>query len=96
MSVRFEWDSSKAEANIRKHGIPFERAASVFFDPLQASVQDRVEGGEYRWRTIGLTEGFELLVVAHTVRDDGDGEVIRIISARHATRAERRRYGQDG
>ena len=74
----------------------FEQAIAVFFDPLQASEQDRIEGGERRWRTIGMAEGLELLVVAHAARDDGDGEVIRIISARYATRVERRRYEKDG
>jgi uncharacterized DUF497 family protein len=71
----------------------------VFADPFALTVQDRIEGGEQRWQTLGLVEGYLLLLVAHTIRDeDEDGqsmEVIRIISARKADRKERRRYEQD-
>ena len=63
---------------------------------LLLSVQDRLEGGETRWNTLGLVEGHLLLLVAHTIyEDDEDGvevEIIRIISARRADRSERRRY----
>ncbi len=73
----------------------------MFQDPLHVSVQDRIEGGEQRWQTIGAVQGFVILVVAHTVtEEDADGgavEVIRIISARRATPRERRRYeNEDG
>lgn len=72
-----------------------EEAAWIFDDPLAVSVQDRIESGEYRWRTIGMAGGCLLLLVAHTVRNDEDGaEVIRIISARRAEPKERRRYEQ--
>ena len=58
--------------------------------------QDRIEGGEYRWQTLGMVEGHLLLLVAHTVRDDADGiELIRIISARRAEPKERKRYEQN-
>ena len=94
--VRFEWDETKNLSNRRKHGVSFEEACQVFLDPLYVSVQDRIEGGESRWQTLGLVEGVLLLTVAHTVREElEDGalvDVIRIISARHATRKERRRY----
>ena len=94
--VRFEWDETKNLSNRRKHGVSFEEACQVFLDPLYVSVQDRIEGGESRWQTLGLVEGVHLLTVAHTVREElEDGalvDVIRIISARHATRKERRRY----
>lgn len=53
MRMRFVWDPAKAESNHRKHGIRFEEAVRVFFDPLHLTVQDRVEGGEYRWQTTG-------------------------------------------
>jgi uncharacterized DUF497 family protein len=80
----------------RKHGVSFEEASQVFRDPLYLSVQERIEGGEARWQTLGLVEGLLLLAVAHTVREERDDgisvEVIRIISARPATRKERRRY----
>jgi uncharacterized DUF497 family protein len=67
----------------------------AFADPLALMEQDRIEGGERRWRTLGQVEGWLLLVVAHTVWDEDDGEVIRIISARRAEPKERRRYEQD-
>ncbi|MDR0478920.1 MAG: BrnT family toxin [Burkholderiaceae bacterium] len=98
MSRYFEWDDHKAELNFRKHGIRFDEAAEVFDDPFALIEQDRVEGGEQRWQTIGMTcESLLLLLVAHTVRfeeaDDGQAvEVIRIISARRVDRKERRRY----
>ena len=95
-SIRFEWDEAKNLSNRRKHGVSFEEASWVFRDPLYVSVQDRVEGGELHWQTLGLVEDLLLLTVAHTVREErGEGksvDVIRIISARPATRKERRRY----
>uniref|UniRef100_E6PPN7 Protein containing DUF497 n=1 Tax=mine drainage metagenome TaxID=410659 RepID=E6PPN7_9ZZZZ len=94
--LRFEWDEAKNRANQRKHGVSFEEAAHVFHDPLQVSVQDRIEGGEQRWQTFGLVGGVVLLMVVHTVHEDdvhGQSiEVIRIISARRADRTERQRY----
>lgn len=97
--MRFEWDETKNRANQRKHGISFEDAARVFFDPLHVSIQDRVEDGEQRWQTFGLVAGLVLVLVAHTTtEDDEDGqavEIIRIISARRADRWERRRYEEE-
>lgn len=93
-STCFEWDLAKADSNIRKHGISFELAVRVFADPLHVTDQDRVEDGEYRWRAVGIVEGVRLIVVAYTWRDDENVEVVRIISARPAERAERRRYEQ--
>lgn len=95
MKVRFEWDPAKAAANLRKHGVSFEIATRVFLDPFALAEQDRIEGGEQRWRTLGLVEGWLLVLVAHTVREDNDVEVIRIISARRAEPRERRRYEQE-
>jgi len=95
MATRFEWDPDKAAANERKHGIAFEIAVLAFADPFALIEQDRIEGGEYRWQTLGMVQGVLLLLVAHTVRDEDDAEVIRIISARPATRSERRRYEQE-
>ena len=77
---------------MRKHGISFDVARLVFDDPDAISDQDRFEGGEYRWQTIGLVNGVRLLLVAYTVRDSRGDETIRIISARRATRREERRY----
>jgi hypothetical protein len=97
MKVRFEWDPAKASGNLRKHGVSFRTAVRVFADPLRVSGPDQIVDGELRWRTVGLVEGFAVLVVAHTVRDAGDGaEIIRIISARRAEHGERRRYEEVG
>jgi len=93
--VRFEWDEAKAKTNARKHGVRFEDAMLVFADPYALVEQDHVEGGEFRWQTLGLAGGIVLLLVAHTVRDEQEGEIIRIISARKATRKERTRYDQN-
>ena len=92
MSMYFEWDAAKAASNLNKHGVGFELACLAFADPFALMAQDRVEGGEYRWQTLGLVEGCLLLLVAHTVRDDDGIEIIRIVSARKATRKERERY----
>ena len=98
--LRFTWDEAKDRINQLKHGIGFEEAIRVFADPLHLSRQDRVESGERRWQTIGMVGGTTLLLVAHTIRDDDENgrpvEVIRIISARAATRRERQRYEDEG
>lgn len=74
----------------------FEMAARAFADPFALVEQDRIEGGECRWQTLGLVDGYLLLLVAHTVLDDESGtEVIRIISARRAEPKERKRYEQN-
>ena len=87
----FEWDSGKADSNLRKHGVSFEDAARVFLDPNRIEAfDDRDTYGEDRWKTVGLVEP-ALLAVVYTVRDKG-GEVIRIISARKADANERSQY----
>jgi uncharacterized DUF497 family protein len=96
MKIRFEWDNEKAENNFRKHGVSFEISTRVFADLFAVVKQDRIENGEYRWQTLGVVDGYLLLLVAHAVRDDVDGtEVIRIISARRAEPKERKRYEQN-
>jgi uncharacterized DUF497 family protein len=94
--IRFEWDEAKNLSNQRKHGVSFEETAQAFLDRLCVSVKDRIEDGEQRWRTYGEVEGCLLMMVAHTVKEEdamsGSREVIRIITARHATRKERQRY----
>lgn len=91
--IHFEWDEAKDLSNQRKHHLSFAEAAGVFRDPLQLSVQDRIENGEARWQTIGMVHGLLLVVVAHTLREEDQAElVIRIISARRADRKERRFY----
>ena len=95
MKTRFEWDPTKAASNLRKHGVSFPTAARVFSDPYALVEQDRIENGEERWQTIGVVDGIVMLLVAHTVREQDDIEVIRIISARRADRKERRRYEKE-
>lgn len=92
--MRFEWDENKDRSRRKKHGLSFATARLVFDDPFHLSLRDRFEGHEERWRTVGLAGNAVLLVVAHTFRNEGDDETIRIISARKATKHERERYEQ--
>jgi uncharacterized protein len=92
--VHFEWDTAKALSNVRKHGIPFEWAASVFRDPriLNMSDEDHSDNEE-RWVAIGLAVTGSLLVVIHTWSEvDAANVKVRIISARKATAGEGRAY----
>lgn len=89
MSLRFEWDENKAGQNIKKHDTSFEEATTVFGDPLSLTIEDPLHSQEeQRFVTMGESVERELLVVVHTDRADA----IRIISARRATRRERRDY----
>jgi hypothetical protein len=84
-----DWDDEKAAANLRKHGVSFEEACTVFTDPFAATGTDPDHSaGEFRWITFGVSTVGRLLTVAHCERDG----MIRIISARPATRSERRLY----
>lgn len=98
-SPLFTWDEDKNLRNQRKHGLSFEVATRVFSDPLHLSMQDRIEEGEKRWQTLGQIDGLAVVLVAYTFMEEGPLdepiEVIRIISARPATRKERKRY-EDG
>jgi len=93
--TRFEWDPVKERTNRRKHGISFAIAQLAFDDPDAFAEQDRTEGGERRWQTLGLVDDVLLLLVAHTVQGDDEDEIIRIISARRADRKERKRYEKE-
>ena len=89
--MEFEWDPAKSAANHRKHGVSFIEAATVFGDPLAYTFPDPDHSrGEARWITFGMSKGRLLLVIAHVER----GYRIRIISAREATRHERKIYEQ--
>ena len=90
--MQFDWDERKAAANIAKHGVSFTLAREVWDDPLHFVVPERVVDGEERWQAFGVVGGVALLVVAHTYRDGGGDEVVRIIGARRATKHERRYY----
>lgn len=91
MALQFEWDSKKARSNKRKHGITFEEASTIFGDPLSITIHDPAHSiSEDRFITIGTSANGRLIVVVHTER----GDTIRIISARNATRNEKRQYEQ--
>lgn len=92
LALTFEWDETKNETNIKKHGIRFETAKEVFEDPCVLQVPERIVGGEERWQAYGSIDSTVILMVAYTITDDGENEVIRIISARKATPAEKRKY----
>lgn len=88
--MRFEWDPNKASANLSKHGVSFQEAATVFGNALSVTFPDPDHSvGESRSVTVGLSEQGKVLVVAHTERAD---DRVRIISARKATRSERLFY----
>jgi uncharacterized DUF497 family protein len=93
--VLFEWDESKAASNLRKHRVSFADSLLVFSDPYALIEDDRVVDDEMRWQMLGLTGGAVLVLVVHTVRTEVKDEIIRIISARKATRKERERYDEN-
>ena len=87
--MEFEWDPEKAAQNVRKHGVSFSEATTVFGDSLGTTVSDPDHSeGEYRFITIGRSSRSRWLMVSHTER----GDRFRIISARELTRSERRVY----
>ncbi|MDE3170595.1 MAG: BrnT family toxin [Acidobacteriota bacterium] len=90
--MNFEWDLDKAARNLRKHGISFHEAATVFGDPFAITFHDPGHSiNERRFITIGVSNRQRLLILAHADRR----EAIRIISARKATRGERKYYEED-
>jgi len=90
METLFEWDVPKAVSNLAKHGVSFDEAPTVFADPLARTLRDEDHSwDERREILVGHSAGMRLLVVCFTERD---GEVIRIFSAREATRRERENY----
>ena len=89
MSLTFEWDDPKAEENLRKHGVSFSEASTVFADPLARTLADPLRSDEEgRYVTMGHSQLLKCLVVVHTYR----GDSIRMISARLATPRERKNY----
>jgi hypothetical protein len=87
--MEIEWDPNKADSNLEKHGVPFDEAATAFGDPLSLTIADPDHSdGEERFVLLGQSFAGRLMVVVHTYR----GERIRIISARIATKQERRSY----
>ncbi len=92
--IVFDWDPAKAASNLRKHGVSFEEAQSVFYDEfaIQFFDESHSSGNEERFLMLGMSSGAHLLLVCHCERDD-DG-VVRIISARKATKNESSFYEQ--
>lgn len=93
--IKFEWNTEKAEINIKKHGVSFEEASSVFYDD-NALMRDDPDHSEEedRFIILGLSEAANILVVCHCYRMSD--EIIRIISARKATRQETNQYNERG
>jgi hypothetical protein len=88
--MKFDWDAAKAKANLAKHGVSFEEASTVFYDRFQLSRKDDAHSiEEERWITIGTSARLRTLIVVSTERDE---ELVWIISARKANRAEVNRY----
>ena len=91
--MKFEWDEGNNILNIKKHGISFDEACDVFYDPLHLSILDyRFNYFEERWITIGKTSKEKVVVVANIYFNIDSEEVIRIISARYANLKERKQY----
>ena len=89
MTVEFEWDPNKAEENLKKHGVGFPEATTVFADPFELTIPDPDHSeGEARFLSLGMSTANRLLVVAYTER----GAKIRIVHARVAASRERRAY----
>lgn len=91
--LKFDWNPAKAKRNLAKHGVSFEEAKTVFYDPNLVLKEDAAHSeDEPREIAIGYSVEESLLFVVHIIRDYDNGEVIRIISARPATSQERRTY----
>lgn len=91
--IEFEWDNGKAKQNFAKHGVSFEEAKTVFYDPEVKIFADSGHSNEeQREIALGYSHQQSILFVVHVVRESGDREIIRIISARPATRRERGLY----
>ena len=89
--IRFQWDQNKNLANIRKHKVSFEEAKSVFFDENARLISDPEHSfDEERFIILGFSSKFRILVVVHTYKEND--EIIRIISARKATKSESKYY----
>lgn len=90
----FEWDAHKAASNLKKHGVTFEQATSVFLDALALTVFDATHSQyEERWFTLGVTIEGALLAIAHTYQASSPTNIrARIISARPATKQEQHFY----
>jgi len=90
-NIQFEWDSRKAAANLKKHGVSFDQARTVFFDEHAKLIDDPDHSDdEDRFVLLGLSSSLKVLLVCHCYRQEGN--VIRIISARKASNQETKEY----
>ena len=96
MIYNFEWNPSKAKSNIKKHGVSFEEAATIFLDPRAMTIYDPDHSKtEERWITFGVSKNSRLLVVCHThSEEDNEMAIIRIFSSRKANKNESKQYGE--
>jgi uncharacterized DUF497 family protein len=93
--MRFEWDGKKEKVNQRKHGVSFEQASYVFADPFALSkFDDEHSETEDRWILLGKSLNDIILVVVHVIKLNDVTELVRIISARKATKQEQQVYRQ--
>lgn len=88
MHIDIEWDSDRADSNLKKHGVSFEEAATALLDTMALAQEDGSSEGEPRWVLIGMSAQLRLLTVVYTRRQDR----VRLISARKATRKEAKHY----
>ncbi len=99
MRYIFEWDATKACSNIKKHGIAFDEAATIFMDSRMLSLFDSEHNqDEERWITLGISSLGRLLVVCHTFRKEdfeSESAAIRIYSARKASKHEQKQYTEN-
>ena len=92
--MKIEWDEKKSKINFKKHGVSFEEAQTVFFDPLAKVASDPDHSqSEERFLAIGYSSFHRLLIVVHCIRCEG--EVLRIISARKLTKSEQKQFQEE-
>jgi uncharacterized DUF497 family protein len=92
--IEFEWDHGKARSNLKKHGVSFEEAESVFYDDLAIQFYDETPSDEDRFILLGMSNLSRVLIVVHCERE-GINQILRIISARKATTSEQQYYRGD-
>jgi uncharacterized protein len=94
LQYNVEWDPEKARINLKKHGISFELASSIFFDPCAVSIFDNEhDENEDRWITMGIAKNGHLILLCHLFKEETkDSSTIRIFSARKATKSEAKNY----
>lgn len=96
MRYNFEWNKNKSKINFQKHKVRFERATEIFMDHFAITIYDKIHSkGEDRWITLGKNYSDILLVVIHTFKElDSENALVRIISARKATKREKMQYNE--